>query len=76
MSAAKAIMEARAASIHLRVDDDDLVLKASTKPQPVVLERLSRHKSAMVSLPRLGLGRLVGRRLARLFRGTRHDPRA
>jgi hypothetical protein len=49
LSAANAIMEARVAGMHLGVEGDDLVLRAAAKPPPVVLERLSRHKSAIVS---------------------------
>jgi hypothetical protein len=56
MSAAKAIMEARAAGIHLGVEGDELVLRAAAKPPPVVLERLSRHKSAIVSWLRPAAG--------------------
>ena len=48
MTAAKAIMEARAAGIQLGVDGDDLVLEASAPPPPAVLELLSRHKTAIV----------------------------
>jgi hypothetical protein len=48
MSAAEAVMEARAAGIHLGVEGDDLVLEAAAPPPPAVLDQLSRHKPAIV----------------------------
>jgi len=48
MSAARAIMEARAAGIQIGVEGDDLVLEASSPPPPAVLDLLSRFKSAIV----------------------------
>lgn len=48
MSAAKAVMEARAAGIQLGVAGDDLVLKAAAPPPSTVLDLLSRHKAAIV----------------------------
>jgi len=48
MSAAEAVMEARAAGIQLGLDGDDLVLEAAAPPSPAVLELLFRHKPAIV----------------------------
>ncbi len=48
MSAAEAVMEARAAGIQLGLDGDDLVLEAAAPPSPAVLELLSRHKPAIL----------------------------
>jgi hypothetical protein len=54
MSAANVVMEARAAGIQLGVDGDDLVLEASSPPQPAVIDLLSRHKVGIVALLRPG----------------------
>ena len=54
MSAANVVMEARAAGIQLRVEGDDLLLKAGAPPSPAVLELLSRHKPAIVLWLRSG----------------------
>ena len=54
MSAAKAVMEARAAGVQLRVVDEDLALAAATEPSAAVLELLSRHKPAIVDWLRPG----------------------
>jgi hypothetical protein len=48
MSAATAVMEARAAGIQLRVEGDDLLMEAAAPPPPAVLELLARHKPAIV----------------------------
>jgi hypothetical protein len=48
-----ALRAARAAGVIVAVDGDDLVLKASAPPLPPVLESLSRHKPAIVTLLRL-----------------------
>lgn len=48
MSAAEAVMKARAAGIHLGVEGDDLVLEAAAAPPPAVLDQLSRLKPAIV----------------------------
>jgi len=55
MTAANAVMEARAAGIQLGVEGDDLVLEASAAPSPAVLDLLSRHKAAVVTLLRTGV---------------------
>ena len=52
MSAAEALRAARAASIHLGIDSDDLVLEASLPPPGAVLDALSRHKAEIVALLR------------------------
>ena len=52
MSAVEALKAARAASIQLGLDGDDLVLEASGPPPAVVVELLSRHKAGVVSLLR------------------------
>ena len=48
MSAAKVVMEARAAGIRLGVEGDDLVMEAAAPPPLAVLDQLSRHKTAIV----------------------------
>ena len=48
MSAAKAVMEARAAGIRLGVEGNDVVLDAAAPPPPAVLDLLSRYKTAIV----------------------------
>ncbi len=52
MSAAEALMGARAPGIGVRIDGDDLVLEASAPPPPAVLDLLSRHKAGIVTLLR------------------------
>ncbi len=54
VSAVEALRAARAAGVDLRVDGDDLVLEASVAPQRAALDLLSRHKSGIVALLRLG----------------------
>jgi hypothetical protein len=50
MSAAQALRAARAAGIHIEVEDDDLLLEASEPPPAAVLDELSRHKPEIVRL--------------------------
>jgi hypothetical protein len=52
MSAAEALQAARDAGIQLRIDGDDLVLKASVPPPAPVLKLLSRHKADVVRMLR------------------------
>jgi hypothetical protein len=52
MSAAEALGAARAAGIQLRIDGNDLVLKASVPPPAPVLNLLSRHKADVVRMLR------------------------
>jgi hypothetical protein len=52
MSAAEAIMAARAAGVRLGIDGDDLVLEAPAPPSHTVLDLLSRHKPDIVALLR------------------------
>ena len=54
MSARMAVMAARAAGVQILVDAGDLVLEAAAPPRPSVLEQLSRHKAAIVSMLRPG----------------------
>ena len=54
MSAAEAIMAARAAGVRLEIDGDDLVLEAPGPPPDTVLDLLSRHKPDIVALLRPG----------------------
>jgi hypothetical protein len=54
MSAAAAIVAARAAGVHLGIDGDDLVRDASAAPPDTVLDLLSRHKPGIVALLRPG----------------------
>ena len=54
MSAAEAVSAARSAGIKLDVDGDDLVLEAAAPPAPAILERLSRHKAAIIAWIRPG----------------------
>jgi hypothetical protein len=54
MSAAEALRAARAASIDLAVDGDDLVLSAASAPPAAMLDALSRHKAEIVALLRPG----------------------
>jgi hypothetical protein len=49
MSAAEAIMAARAAGVKLGIDGDDLVLEAAAPPPDTVLDLLSRHKLDIVA---------------------------
>lgn len=58
MSAADAVLEARAAGIQVCVAGTDLVLVASAPPQPSLIEALSRHKAEIVAfLATAGEGR-------------------
>lgn len=50
MNARMAVLAARAAGIHISVDASDLVLEAAVPPRPFVLEQLSRHKAAILSM--------------------------
>ena len=54
MSAAKAVMEARAAGILLGVEGDDLVLEAPAPPPAALLGLLSHQKATIVALLRPG----------------------
>ena len=54
VSAATALMAARAAGIHLGVDGGDLVLEAPAPPPADVLDLLARHKAGVVALLRPG----------------------
>ncbi len=54
MSAANAIMVARAAGIKLRVEGDDLLMEAIAPPSPAVLDLLVRHKAVILTLLRPG----------------------
>jgi hypothetical protein len=54
MSAAEALWAARAAGIEVRVDGDDLALRATSPPRAEILERLARHKPGVVALLRRG----------------------
>jgi hypothetical protein len=75
MSAADAIMAARAAGVRLGIDGDDLVLEAPAPPPDTVLDLLSRHKPDIVALLRPPAKRLVGRGLARILRWAGRDRR-
>jgi DNA polymerase I len=50
MSAAEALKAARAAGMSVMIDDDDLILEASTSPPPDVLDALRIHKTDIVAL--------------------------
>jgi hypothetical protein len=52
VSAVEALKSALAAGVSVRIDGDDLVLEASTRPASAVLDALSRHKVAIVALLR------------------------
>jgi hypothetical protein len=52
MSAADALMAARAAGIRVAIDGDDLVLEAPAPPPPSVLGLLARNKADIVELLR------------------------
>ena len=54
MSAAKAVMTARAAGIQLGVDGNDLVLEATTAPLSEMLDLLRIHKAEILAFLRLG----------------------
>ena len=56
MTAAEALGAARAAKIAIRVDGDDLVLKACVTPPVAILDLLSRYKPEMLALMRPGDG--------------------
>ena len=48
MSAADAIMVARAAGVELRLEGDDLMLEARAAPPPAVLDLLKKFKADIV----------------------------
>jgi hypothetical protein len=50
MSARMAVLAARAAGVYISVDASALVLEAAAPPRPFVLEQLSRHKAAILSM--------------------------
>jgi hypothetical protein len=52
MSAAEAILAARAAGVSLGIDGDDLLLEAPLPPPDTVLDLLSRYKADIVALLR------------------------
>ena len=52
MSAAEALMAARAAGVRLGLDGKNLTLEAAGAPPPAVLDLLSRHKAGIVALLR------------------------
>jgi hypothetical protein len=52
MNAGAALKAARDAGIHIRIDDDDLMLEASEEPSTAVLTLLSRHKAGILVLLR------------------------
>lgn len=54
VSAADAVKAARAAGVEVRIEGDDLVLEAVARPPTDVVERLARHKLAIVALLRPG----------------------
>jgi hypothetical protein len=54
MNAAQIVREATAVGIHIAIDGDDLLLEAAAPPPAAVLNLLSRHKSDIVLLLRLG----------------------
>ena len=55
MSAAEALRMAHAAGIDLSVDEDDLVLEASSEPPSATLDMLRQHKAGVIELLRRGL---------------------
>ena len=61
MSAAKAVMTARAAGIQLGVDGNDLVLEATTAPLSEMLDLLRIHKAEILAFLRLGHDGCPGR---------------
>lgn len=50
MSAAGALMNARAAGIHLKAEGDELVWGSSWPPSTQLLENLSLHKQEIILL--------------------------
>jgi hypothetical protein len=50
MNALQALKAARATGITLRIDGDDLVLRAATSPPATVIDLLSRHKAEVLAL--------------------------
>ena len=54
MNAIEALKAARVAGIELALDGDDLVLSAASAPPTAVLNSLSRHKTEIAALLRLG----------------------
>jgi hypothetical protein len=54
MSAAEALQAAHAAGIQLRIDGDDLILKAPAPPPAPMIDLLSRHKADVMRMLRPG----------------------
>jgi len=54
MSAAQALHAARAAGITVAIDGEALLLEGAAEPPQAVLNRLARHKPAILDLLRLG----------------------
>ena len=52
MSAVEALKVARAVGIRVRIDGEDLVLRAPAPPPTAVVEALSRHKADIVAMLR------------------------
>lgn len=50
MSAAGALMDARAAGIHLKAEGDELVWGSSWPPSPQLLEKLAEYKQEIILL--------------------------
>ena len=74
MKAAAALRTARAASVEITLDGDDLILEASSPPPEPVLDALSRNKARIVALlcqrmDEPSSGDIVVRALPRLWRG-------
>src|SRR4029077_8749435 len=53
MSATKVLEAARAASVIVGINDNDLMLRAPARPASAVLDALSRYKAEIVALIRL-----------------------
>ena len=58
MNAAQVIEEVTAFGIQIRLEGNDLLLKAEAKPPASVLELLSNHKADILTLLQSGSGRL------------------
>jgi hypothetical protein len=54
MSASAALRAAEAVGLSIDLDGNDLLLEAASRPSPIVIEALSRNKSAVVELLRHG----------------------
>jgi len=52
MSAARALQEARAVGVRVRIDGEDLDLEAAAPPPPAVLDLLLHHKAEILRLLR------------------------